>query len=251
VVTLKSRLPVLNLLEVGGATLFESISSIYKEYNGRYILKASDISFIKAGKTWESSARIFLNRTNRTETITEGASKTIASATENFGSAPIKVDSVSDAQANLENKIEESKNTIQQAQAQASQVQDNAAQAASGNFELTGPIKEGGLTQSPEEMANIKQIAGDSKELSQDSQKTLSQPPAPDISEARDLNSSGENALENYMNKANKSNADLTEGEQKTLTRASKTCPPIRQVRSITFPKKCNTETGQWEDDFD
>lgn len=243
VITLKSRLPVLNLLEVGGATLFESISPIYKEYNGRYILKASDISFIKAGKTWESSARIFLNRTNRTETITEGASKTIAPATENFGSAPVKVDSVSEAQTNLENKIEASKNTVQQAQDQASQVKDNAIKAASGNFELTGPIKEGGLTQSPDEMANVKQIAGASKELSQDSQKTLSQPPAPDISEAKQLNSSGENALENYMNKKNMSGADLTEGEQKTLTRTEKACPPRRSSRGLAF---CDTDTGEW-----
>ena len=242
-ISLENRLPVLNLLEVGSAVLFESVASVYKEYNGRYILKASEINLVKGGKTWESSARLYLNRTNRTEKATEGAMPQATPATENFGSAPVKVDSISEAQAKLENKIEASKNTVQQAQDQASQVKDNAVKAASGNFELNGPIKEGGLTQSPEEIANIKQIAGASKELSQDSQKTLAQTPIPDVSEARELNSSGENALENYMNKKNLSGADLTEGEQKALTRTEKPCPPRRSSRGLAF---CDTDTGEW-----
>jgi len=250
VITMQNRLPVINLLEVGSATLFKSVSPIYKEYDGRYILKASEVSLIKGSKTWESSARIYLNRTNRTEKTTDGSIKQSTPATENFGSAPVKIDSISEAQEKLENKIEESKNTIQQAQDQASQVQANAAQAASGNFELNGPIKEGGLTQSPEEMANIKQIAGASKELSQDSQKTLAEvPDVTNISEAKQLNSSGENALENYMNKKNLSGADLTEGEQKALTRTEKACLPQLRVTSA-YKQKCDTKTGQWENDF-
>ena len=221
VITLQSRLPVLNLLEVGGAVLFESLSPLYKDYNGRYILKASDLSFIKSGKTWKSGARIFLNRTNRTEQTTESVVKSSAPATENFGSAPVKVDTVSDAQNTLLENATGAQDTVQQAQIQAEQIKASAQLAAAGDFSSAVPVKAGGLTQTPEQIANAKQLAGDPTEISQDSQKTLSQvsiPPA--LGESTKLTSSGENAVENYMNKKDLSGAtNLTAGEQKALTR--------------------------------
>lgn len=63
-VRLENSLHLLNLMNVGEAVLFNSKVGSVNDLTGKYILRASELSFQKA-KDWESSATLFLSRTNR------------------------------------------------------------------------------------------------------------------------------------------------------------------------------------------
>jgi hypothetical protein len=66
-IILKQSIKILNLMNVGESVQFNSKSDEPSSLTGRYILKASELSFTKA-KDWESSAALKLIRTNRTVT---------------------------------------------------------------------------------------------------------------------------------------------------------------------------------------
>lgn len=170
-VTLEYKLPVLNLMQVGNAINFESISGAYKDFNGKYILKASEIQFIKV-KAWESQATIYLIRTNRIDKSISGKPADPSPATENFGSAPVSVPSPEISETRFLDRVKNSENTVKQVQALTESTQmDRALEATKGNFEEAAKagIKSGGLTQTPEQVAAIKTIAGESKEISKES----------------------------------------------------------------------------------
>ena len=63
VAQITGNLPTLNLMEVGEHVKIISKTDVDLKLGGAYVLKASDVSFIKGG-SWESSARIYLSRTN-------------------------------------------------------------------------------------------------------------------------------------------------------------------------------------------
>jgi hypothetical protein len=63
-VRLENSLHLLNLMHVGEAVLFNSKVGSVNDLTGKYILRASELSFQKA-KDWESSATLYLSRTNR------------------------------------------------------------------------------------------------------------------------------------------------------------------------------------------
>ena len=60
---IEGNLPVLNLMEVGEHIKVISHVDDHLKLGGAYILKGSDIQFMKA-RTWEAAAKIFLSRTN-------------------------------------------------------------------------------------------------------------------------------------------------------------------------------------------
>jgi len=60
------NLPTLNLMEVGEMVKIISHTDVDLKLSGSYILKASDVLFTKQ-TTWESSANIYLSRTNIAE----------------------------------------------------------------------------------------------------------------------------------------------------------------------------------------
>lgn len=60
---INGNLPVLNLMEVGEHIKVISHVDNHLKLGGAYILKGSDILFMKA-KSWEAAAKIFLSRTN-------------------------------------------------------------------------------------------------------------------------------------------------------------------------------------------
>jgi hypothetical protein len=62
-IQLQHRLPILNLLNVGEAVNLIPQVSDYKNLGGFYILKASDIGWVRS-KVWESWARVYLMRSN-------------------------------------------------------------------------------------------------------------------------------------------------------------------------------------------
>lgn len=62
-IELQHRLPILNLMNVGEAVNFIPQVSEYKKLGGSYVLKGSDIGWVRS-KVWESWARLYLIRTN-------------------------------------------------------------------------------------------------------------------------------------------------------------------------------------------
>lgn len=64
-VRLEKSLHLLNLMNVGEVVLFNSKVGSVNDLTGKYILRSSELSFQKV-KDWESSATLFLSRTNRT-----------------------------------------------------------------------------------------------------------------------------------------------------------------------------------------
>jgi hypothetical protein len=62
-IELQHNLPILNLMEVGEGVNFLSQISEYRPITGYYVLKASEIGWIRS-KTWESFARVYLMRSN-------------------------------------------------------------------------------------------------------------------------------------------------------------------------------------------
>lgn len=66
-ITLGRNMKILNLMNVGEAVQLNSKTNESSSLVGRYILRASQLSFTK-GKDWESSASLRLMRTNRTVT---------------------------------------------------------------------------------------------------------------------------------------------------------------------------------------
>jgi len=68
VVTLGSSMRLLNLMEVGEAVSIDTKITPTQPVNASYILRASQLSFSKAKRDWESAATLRLVRTNRTTT---------------------------------------------------------------------------------------------------------------------------------------------------------------------------------------
>jgi hypothetical protein len=66
-VSIEQSMKLLNLMNVGESVQFNSKTNESSSITGKYILRASQLSFTKA-KDWESSATIKLIRTNRTAT---------------------------------------------------------------------------------------------------------------------------------------------------------------------------------------
>lgn len=64
---LERNLPILNLMKVGEAVKFISKTIDLNQFNGKYILKGSEINFVKEGE-WQTTAKIYLIRTNRSST---------------------------------------------------------------------------------------------------------------------------------------------------------------------------------------
>jgi len=64
-ISIEKNLPVWNLLQVGEPVKFIPRTVEFINLSGKYILKASDLYF-KKNKDWESTANIYLIRTNRT-----------------------------------------------------------------------------------------------------------------------------------------------------------------------------------------
>jgi hypothetical protein len=64
-VVLKEKLPILNLMRVGNGVTLITRSEQYTKFSGNYVLKGSELSFDKV-RDWESSATLYLMRTNRT-----------------------------------------------------------------------------------------------------------------------------------------------------------------------------------------
>ena len=64
VAQITGNLPTLNLMEVGEAVKIVSHVDDHLKLAGMYVLKGSTINFTKAGKAWESSAMIYMSRTN-------------------------------------------------------------------------------------------------------------------------------------------------------------------------------------------
>jgi len=63
IATVSGNLPTLNLMVVGDHVKIISHSADHIKLGGSYILKGSDIQFVKA-TTWESMARLYMTRTN-------------------------------------------------------------------------------------------------------------------------------------------------------------------------------------------
>ena len=66
-IKIEKSLRILNLMDVGESVQVTSRNSNSQDVTGRYILKGSEINFLK-GQDWESTANLFLMRTNRTIT---------------------------------------------------------------------------------------------------------------------------------------------------------------------------------------
>lgn len=64
-INLERNLPVLNLINVGEAVKFKPQTLEYQEFEGKYILWSSVISFQKQGPNWACVATINLIRTNK------------------------------------------------------------------------------------------------------------------------------------------------------------------------------------------
>jgi hypothetical protein len=168
-VNLEYKLPVLNLTEVGKSVNFESVSGAYKDFNGKYILKASEVQFIRI-KTWESKATIYLIRTNRVDKIVANKQSATSPSTENFGAAPISVPTPEISEARFLDRVKNSENTVNQIKNLTETTYiDKALEATKGNFAEAAKagVKSGGLTQTPEQVAAVKSIAGNPKEISQ------------------------------------------------------------------------------------
>jgi hypothetical protein len=60
---LQHNLPILNLLKTGSSVNFIPLVSDYKPLGGMYVLKTSEIGWIRS-KVWESWARLYLMRSN-------------------------------------------------------------------------------------------------------------------------------------------------------------------------------------------
>ena len=60
---LQDSLPLLNLMKIGSSVKFITQISDYKPFGGMYVLRTSDIGFIRS-KVWESWARIIIMRAN-------------------------------------------------------------------------------------------------------------------------------------------------------------------------------------------
>jgi hypothetical protein len=64
-INLERNLPVLNLIDVGECVKFKPRTIEYVDFEGKYVLWASQLSFIKEGPQWASTAQISLYRTNK------------------------------------------------------------------------------------------------------------------------------------------------------------------------------------------
>jgi hypothetical protein len=62
---IEQNLMLFNLMEVGEAVQLNSKMTTVSDLTGKYILKASTLDFVKS-RDWESSARLYLIRTNKT-----------------------------------------------------------------------------------------------------------------------------------------------------------------------------------------
>ena len=66
-VHVEASMKILSLMDVGEAVKLDTKTEYSRDFTGLYIMRASNIYFTK-GKDWESSADLFLMRTNRTTT---------------------------------------------------------------------------------------------------------------------------------------------------------------------------------------
>lgn len=62
---LERNLPVLNLINVGECVKFKPTTIEYQDFEGKYILWSSVVSFTRSTPSWESVATINLTRTNK------------------------------------------------------------------------------------------------------------------------------------------------------------------------------------------
>jgi hypothetical protein len=66
-VTVQQSMKILSLMNIGEAVKIDTKVETTRDFTGLYILRASQINFMKM-KDWESSADLFLMRTNRSTT---------------------------------------------------------------------------------------------------------------------------------------------------------------------------------------
>lgn len=66
-VQVEKSLKILELMDVGESVKLDTKIDISRDFSGLYILRASNINFVKA-RDWEASANLFLMRTNRSIT---------------------------------------------------------------------------------------------------------------------------------------------------------------------------------------
>jgi hypothetical protein len=64
-INLEKNMQLLKLINVGDAVLFKTKVLDYVDLTGKYILKSSDLKFLKTGD-WQPTARVNLIRTNKT-----------------------------------------------------------------------------------------------------------------------------------------------------------------------------------------